>query len=121
MNDSGLWSQAGSACSHQSAGRWWSTVDKEMWPDDDMIREAIQAEFRGPYGDRRQELVVIGRNLDKQAIRMRLDDCLLDDMEMQIGALGWHQLPDPFPAWEAEEVEETDIAVLTPAREIPTA
>lgn len=121
MNDSGLWSQAGSACSHQSAGRWWSTVPRDMWPEDELIRESIQAEFRGPYGDRRQELVIIGRDLDKQAIRKRLDECLLDDTEMQIGALGWHHLPDPFPLWEQDEVEETDIAVLTPTRVIPTA
>jgi G3E family GTPase len=121
MNESGLWSQAGPACSHQSAGRWWSTVPEEMWPDDEVIVEAIQGEFRGPYGDRRQELVIIGRDLDRQAIRARLDACLLDDTEMQIGALGWHHLPDPFPPWEAESVEETDIAVLTPSREVPTA
>lgn len=121
MNDSGLWSQAGSACSHQSAGRWWASVSEDLWPDDDVIRESIQAEFRGPYGDRRQELVIIGRDLDRQAIRKRLDECLLDDSEMRIGALGWHHLPDPFPPWEGDEVEETDIAVLTPAREIPTA
>jgi hypothetical protein len=121
MNESGLWSQAGSACSHQSAGRWWATVSEDMWPDDDLIRQSIQSEFRGPYGDRRQELVVIGRDLDKQAIRKRLDECLLDDSEMQIGALGWHHLPDPFPPWECDEVEETDIAAFTPSREIPTA
>lgn len=121
MNESGLWSQAGSACSHQTAGRWWATLDKDMWPDDDLVRESIQSEFRGPYGDRRQELVIIGRDLDKQAIRKRLDECLLDDSEMQIGALGWHHLPDPFPPWECDEVEETDIAAFTPSREIPTA
>lgn len=121
MNESGLWSQAGNACSHQSAGRWWSSLPEELWPDEEIIRESIQAEFRGPYGDRRQELVIIGQNLDRQEIRKRLDACLLDDSEMRIGAVGWRHLPDPFPPWDGESIEETDIAVLRPAREIPTA
>ena len=121
MNDSGLWSQAGDAGSHQSAGRWWSAVPEELWPDEETIQEAIRGEFRGPYGDRRQELVIIGRDLDRESIRERLDACLLDDFEMQIGAVGWHQLPDPFPPWESDEADETDIAVLSHTREIPTA
>ena len=121
MNESGLWSQAGHACSHQSAGRWWSSVPDDLWPDDEMIRESIQSEFRGPYGDRRQELVIIGDKLDRAEIRKRLDACLLDDSEMRIGAMGWRHLPDPFPPWEGEALEETDIAVLPHNREIPTA
>lgn len=121
MNESGLWSQAGSACSHQSVGRWWSSVPESLWPNDEVILDSIRAEFRGPYGDRRQELVIVGQDLDKQDIRRRLDDCLLDDMEMQIGAMGWRQLPDPFPPWENETMEETDIAVLPTKREIPSA
>jgi len=121
MNDSGLWSQAGGSCSHQSAGRWWSAVPEELWPDDDVIRDSIQSEFRGPYGDRRQELVIIGQDLDKKVIREKLDSCLLDDTEMQIGLVGWRQLPDPFPPWESEALEETDLALLTPPREIPSA
>jgi hypothetical protein len=92
-----------------------------MWPEEETIREAIRGEFRGPFGDRRQELVIIGRDLDRQAIRERLDACLLDDTEMRIGPVGWHHLPDPFPAWEAETDDETDIAVITQPREIPRA
>ncbi len=121
MNESGLWSQAGSACSHQSAGRWWTTVPEEIWPEDELTLQSIRSEFRGPYGDRRQELVIIGKNLDKKAIRKRLDECLLDDTEMQIGSVGWLQLPDPFPPWLSETLEETDIAPLRSPREIPSA
>ena len=121
MNESGLWSQAGSACSHQSAGRWWSSVPDDMWPEDEIVRKSIQAEFRGPFGDRRQELVVIGQDLDKQAIRAALDACLLDDFEMRMGPMGWRHLPDPFPIWEDDQLEETDIAVLTHTREVPRA
>lgn len=121
MNESGLWSQAGSSCSHQSAGRWWSSVPDSFWPEDESVRRAIRSEFRGPYGDRRQEIVLIGQELDETALRAMLDACLLDTYEMLIGPVGWAQLPDPFPAWEQEPVDDTDIVVPAPRREIPSA
>jgi G3E family GTPase len=121
MNESGLWAQAGHASSHQSAGRWWSSVSPELWPDDENIRGSIEAECQGPYGDRRQEIVVIGEQLDEAALRQRLDACLLDDSEMQMGPMGWTQLPDPFPAWEPDDADETDLTVPVQRRPMPTA
>lgn len=121
MNESGLWSQAGAACSQQSAGRWWSSVSESLWPEEDHVRAALRAEFRGPYGDRRQEIVIIGQGIDERAIRARLDACLLDASEMKMGPVGWTQLPDPFPAWEPEPIDDTDIAVPPMRREIPSA
>ncbi len=51
------------------------------------------------YGDRCNQLVFIGIQLDKEAIIQQLDECLLSDEEMQGD---WQTLPDPF-AWEIEE------------------
>jgi G3E family GTPase len=121
MNESGLWSQAGKACSHQSAGRWWSSVPRELWPEDDTLRASILAEFRGPFGDRRQEIVVIGQNLDELAVRARLDACLIDPLEMRLGPLGWAQLPDPFPVWESETNDDGELTAPVLRRETPTA
>lgn len=121
MNESGLWSQAGKACSHQSAGRWWSSVPRELWPEDDTLRASILAEFRGPFGDRRQEIVVIGQNLDEPAVRARLDACLIDPLEMRLGPLGWAQLPDPFPVWETEPNDDGELSAPILRRETPTA
>jgi G3E family GTPase len=121
MNESGLWSQAGKACSHQSAGRWWSSVPRELWPEDDTLRASILAEFRGPFGDRRQEIVVIGQNLDEPAVRARLDACLIDPLEMRLGPLGWAQLPDPFPIWETESNDDGELTAPVVRRETPTA
>ena len=121
MTDSGLWSQAGNACSHQSAGRWWSSLPEEHLPDDEGLRQSIMAEFRGPFGDRRQEIVIIGRNLDRKLLRRRLDSCLLDASEMRLGPMGWRQLPDPFPIWETDVEDETEIAVPPIRRETPSA
>lgn len=121
MNESGLWSQAGRSSSHQSAGRWWSSVPDGLWPDEPAVKEAIRADFRGPFGDRRQEIVIIGRELDEIRIRSALDACLLDSSEMRMGPLGWAQLPDPFPPWEPEPIDDTDLTAIPVVRQMPSA
>jgi len=121
MNESGLWSQAGKACSHQSAGRWWSSIPRELWPEDETLHASILAECRGPFGDRRQEIVIIGQDLDEADLRARLDACLIDPLEMRLGALGWAQLPDPFPPWETESMDENELSVPAVRRETPVA
>lgn len=52
------------------------------------------------WGDRRQELAVIGIGLDEARVRAELDACLLDEREMALGPEAWRELPDPFPQWE---------------------
>lgn len=95
----GSWSQAGGACRHGAAGLWWSAVDAAEWPDDPDYRASIADKLDGPWGDRRQELVLIGMGMNEAALRARLDACLLDEVEMASGPSGWARLPDPFPAW----------------------
>ncbi len=119
MNDSGIWSQAGKASSHQGGGRWWSAVPQDQWPSHPQARAAISRECKGPFGDRRQELVLIGRNLDRAQLKARLDACLLNDSELVIGSVGWRQLNDPFPSWEIESPDDTHIQFADFNRGIP--
>ena len=88
MSESGFWSQAGPVCSAEGAGRWWATVPETDWPEDEDLRGSIAGEFKGPFGDRRQELVVIGIDINRAALRDRLNKCLLDDKEMKMGPMG---------------------------------
>jgi hypothetical protein len=53
-------------------------------------------------GDCRQELVFIGQNIDFAQLIAELDDCLLSDDEMALGAERWRLLPDPFGPWHEE-------------------
>ena len=62
--------------------------------------------FSGYYGDRRQELVFIGREMDESAIRDILESCLVTDLEFVQGPEFWEQLADPFPAVELQGDEE---------------
>jgi hypothetical protein len=52
------------------------------------------------WGDRRQELVVIGVHMDERVVRATLDACLLNDAELQAGPLLWQQMPQAFPVWK---------------------
>lgn len=120
----GLWSQAGGACRHEPAGHWWSGAPKDEWPDDPARRAEIDANMQGDDGDRRQEIVIIGINVDEAVMTARLDACLLTEEEMKLGLSGWALLPDPFPNWALEEEEEDADPVLiaqSPARTLPVA
>ncbi len=60
---------------------------------------ALRAMWHPLWGDRRQELAVIGVGLDEARVRAELDACLLDDAELGQGPVAWQGLDDPFPAW----------------------
>ncbi|WP_115719477.1 zinc metallochaperone GTPase ZigA [Gallaecimonas mangrovi] len=95
----GQWSQAGGVAQYGFAGMFWKAVPKDNWPTDEDSLAFIHENWQEPFGDMRQELVFIGQNLDESAIRMALDECLLDDDTLLAGKDAWQQLPDPFPAW----------------------
>ncbi|MBL8736373.1 MAG: GTP-binding protein, partial [Planctomycetes bacterium] len=99
----GEWHQAGGSCRTSPAGTWWATAERSEWPDE--AKEQIAANWQEPYGDRRQELVVIGRDLDQAALRARLDACLLTDAEYRGGPAAWAEFADPFGPWETATEE----------------
>ncbi len=64
----------------------------------------MQETWQEPYGDRRQELILIGdANQLDTTMRRELDACLLTDAEFARPPAEWASLPDPFPAWDLEE------------------
>jgi G3E family GTPase len=105
----GSWSQAGGVLTIGPAGLWWASVPREQWPDRATQRQTIDPFWQEPYGDCRQELVFIGADLDEDAIRSRLDDCLLTDAELAQGAAGWRGLTAAELAdWEPIGVHDHD-------------
>lgn len=101
MDFSGEWSQAGSVARHHAGPLWWTVQEPADWPEDEagQIAQLMQE----PYGDRRQELVIIGQQLDSAALTAQFNACLLTDAEMATGPGGWALLPDPFDAWLVPE------------------
>lgn len=96
-----LWHQAGGIARYNMAGLFWQAVPAEQWPQEPELQEAIIQSWAEPYGDRRQELVFIGQQLDKAAMLAQLEACLLTDDELALGELQWQQLASPFAAEQA--------------------
>jgi G3E family GTPase len=96
----GQWNQAGGIARYGFAGRFWKSVPKKDWPEDQESLDIIKKQWVEPFGDMRQELVFIGQNLDKEGMTEALDDCLLTDEDILKGKAHWATFTDPFPAWE---------------------
>jgi G3E family GTPase len=95
-------SQAGALVRHEAMGFWWANVPKDRWPESPEWRQHITRSWDAVYGDRRNEIVFIGTDMDEAAIRRRLDACLAGEEHataMQPDA--WKRLKDPFPVWKA--------------------
>jgi G3E family GTPase len=114
MDWAGHFSQAGSVCRTEAAGFWWAAVDKSRWPDDDGQVKEILKLWKKPYGDRRQEIVIIGQNMDQEQLTARLNACLLTDAEMKLGPEQWRYFPDPFSKWELASAVTQAVPVEDP-------
>jgi G3E family GTPase len=100
MAEVGGWSQAGAVGRSARAGLWWAAVPRSAWPDDPAAVSEIRSRWRQPHGDRRQEIVVIGMDMDEAELRRGFRRCLLTDSELAGGPRRWRRLPDPFPRWD---------------------
>jgi len=78
---------------------WTAPLPTADQVDDAQEYAAMQRLWDPRWGDRRQELAIIGIGLDEAVARQALDAALLTDAEMMHGPSAWMQLPDPFPAW----------------------
>jgi G3E family GTPase len=96
------WSQAGPVCTMGAAGSWWAAAPKTSWPTEPEDLAEITGAWEEPWGDRRQEIVMIGLGMDEPALRAKFDDCLLRDDELKDGFEAWRTLPDPFDAWQLQ-------------------
>ncbi|MNQ05825.1 putative metal chaperone YciC [compost metagenome] len=95
----GSWSQAGAVARHGAAGFWWAAMPPEQWPDDPESVAIIRQKWADGVGDARQEIVLIGIDMDEPALRANLNACLLTDEEMAQGPQVWKTWKNPFPNW----------------------
>ncbi len=101
-------SGAGKLMNIEPVGLWWAAVPQERWPTDAESLADMKAGWSETYGDRYQEIVFIGQDMDQDAIEADLKRCQLNHTETAQGMAAWRALPDPFPQWqridESEEV-----------------
>lgn len=82
-NQMGSWSTAGAMLTLGSEMPWFCCVDEHEWKADEETQLATRKDFEGEWGDRRQELVLIGEKLDVEGLIKLIDNCLLSRAEMR--------------------------------------
>lgn len=90
------WSQAGAMARHGMAGYWWASIPPEQWPQDAESLAEIRKYWDKQVGDARQEIVLIGMQMDQQQLTSEFDACLLNDDEMALGPHAWQSFNNPF-------------------------
>ena len=95
----GEFSLAGAVAHVGAMGFWWAAVPRRRWPEEEVFRERLHAVWSETWGDRRQELVFIGRDMDRAAITSALEACLVGTEETRFEPEAYRHLPDPFPEW----------------------
>ncbi len=101
------WSQAGCSVLLDPAGFWWASAPPESWPEEQEVLVEIEARMIHEYGDRQQELVFIGQNLERDHVTRVLESCLLTDEEYELGPSSWEHFQDPMPPIEVEDEYST--------------
>ncbi|ADL47591.1 GTP-binding protein [Micromonospora aurantiaca (nom. illeg.)] len=104
-----LWSQAGPSGRCDPVGV--PVAVSGQWPQDPDERAELESRWHPTFGDRQQELVLIGVGLDSAGLRDALHGCLLTDAEVAAGETAWRALPDPFPEWDLGDVHDHAEAV----------
>jgi G3E family GTPase len=69
-------SVAGGVVRYDPLNYWWAALIESGKARMEDRPESLRAQWVEPFGDRRQELVFIGMNLDETAMRTSLDACL---------------------------------------------
>ncbi|MEO1397486.1 MAG: GTP-binding protein, partial [Pseudomonadota bacterium] len=95
-------SLAGALSSVTPLGNWWATVPEERRPTHESAQAYIQANWEEPWGDRRQEIVFIGSDIDWPSLNAALDAALLPAI-YAADPSDVPDLPDPFPVWRRSE------------------
>jgi len=86
------WSTTGPQFECNAAQHWLTCIPREDWPMDMNTPEEIaevMKDFKEPFGDRRQEIVVIGAEMDHEQVSAILDKALLTDEELSKGVEEW--------------------------------
>jgi G3E family GTPase len=99
----GMYSQAGGAARIEPAGCWLAATPKSDWPDDPEQVQEVLDDWDPRFGDRRQELVFIGVDMDQEALVAAIDGCVLTDGELAGNEADWAELTDPFATWTDDD------------------
>jgi G3E family GTPase len=98
-NEALNWSQAGGSLRADKAGVWWVSMpykDRISYAAFVEHQQEIEGKWDMRFGDRENELVIIGQDLDKEIIIDELSACLCTETEIRDMEAGL-RFKDPFP------------------------
>jgi G3E family GTPase len=96
------WSQAGGSLRADAAGSWWAAVpewERQFYPAWQENQAQITERWNERFGDRFNELVIIGQDLNQAVLVQELQACLCTEAEIQ----HWEKkgkFNDPFPVFQ---------------------
>jgi G3E family GTPase len=94
------WSQAGGSIKAEGAGVWWASMpysERINFPNFIQNKEIIEERWSLEFGDRLNELVFIGIQLNETEIRKKLENCICTRDEIVDMQSGFGSQSDPFP------------------------
>jgi G3E family GTPase len=98
-----LFSIAGSTLTVEPQAQWLAAGPEEEL--DEETREYVGKVWEPEFGDRRQEIVFIGADMDRELLEERLNAALLTEEEMAGGPQAWREFEDPFAEMFRDRVE----------------
>ena len=94
---------AGQSIRIAPGGQWIATLSPEEREAQFEAYPLLEEVWDDQWGDRGTQLVLIGREMDHDAVNSTLADCLLTDEEMEED---WNTYEDRFPTFEFEDDQE---------------
>ncbi len=94
-----IWSQAGGSLKAELFGNWWAAyTEKERLLNPAYVesKSQIHEKWDSEFGDRMNELVLIGQELDQESITSELTKCLVTEAEEKNFSLS-KQFADEWP------------------------
>lgn len=80
-----IWGQAGGSLRTESAGVWWASMSLSQRFNNPIFmnnQEEIEKDWDNTFGDRKNEIVFIGQDMDQNQILNGLNKCLATDKEL---------------------------------------
>jgi G3E family GTPase len=95
------WSQAGGSLRAESAGIWWASMtyrERSQYTSFLNNQQQIESRWDKRFGDRQNELVIIGQDLNPDLIYLELEKCLCTEEEISKMEAGG-EFTDRFPKY----------------------
>lgn len=81
-----VWSQAGGSLRADSAGVWWSSMPYEermQYMSFMQNQNVIEKDWHADFGDRKNEIVFIGQEMDHALMTAQLNGCIASEEELE--------------------------------------